>query len=64
MPLPHFLLMLAAVILTAGATLWAALAAGVPLPLMGGVVLAGAVVVHLATRSRDAGDGPHHHPGA
>jgi hypothetical protein len=30
---------------------------------MGLVVLAGAVVVHLAARSGDAGDGPHHHPG-
>ena len=63
MPLPHFLLLLAAVVLTAGATLWAALAAGVPLPVMAGVALAGAVVVHLAARSGDAGDGPHHRPG-
>ncbi|WP_112873993.1 hypothetical protein [Paracoccus endophyticus] len=63
MPLPHFLLMLAAVIVTAGATLLAALSLGVPFQVMGLVVLAGAVVVHLAARSGDAGDGPHHHPG-
>ncbi|WP_299359282.1 hypothetical protein [uncultured Paracoccus sp.] len=60
MPLPHFLLMLAAIILVAAATLWVALWAGVPAQVLALVALVGAAVVHL-TRT---GDGPHHTPGA
>lgn len=60
MPLPHFLLMLAAVVLAAAVTLWLALWAGVPLQILVVAALVGAAVVHL-TRT---GDGPHHTPGA
>ena len=43
MTLPHFLLLIAAVVLAAAGTLWAFAAAGLPVPLLAlaGVALAG-----------------------
>lgn len=54
MPLPHFLILILAVILAAGLTLWAASAAGVPLFALGLLALAAAGIAHLTTRD--------HHP--
>ncbi|MGO4854317.1 hypothetical protein [Phaeovulum sp. W22_SRMD_FR3] len=50
MPLPHFLALIIAVILAAGATLWFAAHAGLPLPLLGLGLLAGAGLVRLMAR--------------
>ncbi|QFQ86753.1 hypothetical protein F8A10_04495 [Paracoccus kondratievae] len=49
MPLPHFLIMILAVILTGGLTIWAASAAGVPLFALGLLVLLAAAIAHLST---------------
>lgn len=56
MPLPHFLLLVIAVIALAAATLWLALAAGVPLAALGMGALIAAAAAHLGARM---GDGPH-----
>ena len=61
MPLPHFLLLVAAVILTAGATLVLALVMGVPLQVLALAAGIAAVVVHLSAR---IGNGPRHTPDA
>lgn len=53
MPLPHFLVLIAVVILLAGLTIWAALVTGVPLAVLGLVALMAVAVVHFAAR---------HHP--
>ena len=53
MPLPHFLLLIAAVILAAGVTLWASVAAGVPLAAPAIVALMGAAVLHLSMRDHE-----------
>jgi phosphate/sulfate permease len=50
MPLPHFLLMILAVILAAGLTIWAANAVGIPLVALGLLALVGAALAHLTTR--------------
>ncbi|MFV0411158.1 MAG: hypothetical protein ACK5LJ_16105 [Paracoccus sp. (in: a-proteobacteria)] len=46
MPLPHFLLLIAAVILAAAATLWVSVANGVPLIALALAALIAAGVVH------------------
>lgn len=51
MPLPHFLLLIVAVILAAAITLWASLAAGVPLITLLLVALTGAALLHFSTRN-------------
>lgn len=51
MPLPHFLMLIAAVILAAGVTLWASLAAGVPMALLGILALSAALLVRLTMRT-------------
>lgn len=56
MPLPHFLLLIAMVILAAGLTLWAAFASGVPLAVLALVALGAALVLHLGPRDHR---GPH-----
>ena len=61
MPLPHFLLLVAAVILAAGATLVLALLMGVPLQALALAAGIAAVVVHLSAR---IGNGPRHTPDA
>ena len=53
MPLPHFLLMIAAVILAAALTIWASLSAGVPLVALGLIALTGAAVLHLSMRDHE-----------
>ena len=53
MPLPHFLLMIAAVILTAALTIWATVSAGVPLAALALVALTGAAVLHLSMRDNE-----------
>jgi len=50
MPLPHFLILVLAVILAAGLTIWAASAVGVPMLALGLVALMAAAVAHLAMR--------------
>ena len=55
MPLPHFLLLILAVILAAGLTIWVASAVGVPLFVLGLLALLGAAVAHLGMRDN-------HHP--
>lgn len=55
MPLPHFLMLILAVILAAGVTIWMASAAGIPLFALGLVALLAAAVVHLTARD------PHSH---
>lgn len=55
MPLPHFLMMIAAVILAAGMTIWASLSAGVPLAVMGLIALSAAALVRLAMRTDGRG---------
>lgn len=63
MPLPHFLLLLVAVIAAAALTIWAAFSAGVPVIVLGLVAVVGAMLSHLATRlepeqrNRHASDG-------
>lgn len=54
MPLPHFLILMLAVILAAGLTLWAASAVGIPLLALALLALAAAGIAHLSTRD--------HHP--
>ena len=61
MPLPHFLLLVAVVILAAGAKLVLALTMGVPLEALALAAGISAVVVHLSAR---AGNGPRHTPDA
>ncbi len=46
MPLPHFLLLIAAVVLAAAATLWFSVANGVPLVALALAALIAAGVVH------------------
>lgn len=53
MPLPHFLLMITAVILTAALTIWATVSAGVPLAALALVALTGAAVLHLSMRDNE-----------
>lgn len=55
MPLPHFLLLLAAVIVSAAFTIWLASAIGVPLFALGLLALMAAAVAHYAARDH------HHH---
>lgn len=50
MPLPQFLVLLALVVLAAGATIWASLSAGVPVAVMGLVALSAALLVRLTMR--------------
>ncbi|SIS84411.1 hypothetical protein [Phaeovulum vinaykumarii] len=50
LPLPHFLVLVVAVILAAALTLWAAFRAGISLMAVGLLALAGAGVVRLMTR--------------
>ncbi len=52
MPLPHFLFLIAAVILVAALTLWASFTAGVPLVALALIALSGAVLVHLTQGDR------------
>lgn len=52
MPLPHFLILVLAVILAAGLTIWAASAVGVPLFALGLLALVAAAVAHLTARDR------------
>lgn len=54
MPLPHFLLMLVAVILSAGATLFAAFKAGVPLVALALLALTGAGLLHLTAHDNES----------
>lgn len=68
MPLPHFLLLLVAVIAAAALTIWAAVSAGIPVVLLGLVALIAALLTHLAGRldagsqNRPAPDGHYHLP--
>lgn len=55
MPLPHFLLLILAVVLAAALTLWASFAAGVPEIVLVLVALSAAAVLHLSNRG-------HHDP--
>ncbi|MEZ5725562.1 MAG: hypothetical protein R3E47_10825 [Paracoccaceae bacterium] len=48
MPLPHFLLLMIAVILAAAATLWVSIANGVPLVALALAALIAAAVVHFS----------------
>ena len=69
MPLPHFLMLVVAVILAAGVSLVLALAAGVPLPALAVGVALAALVAHVASGGgnaggRDIGQGPRQTPGA
>lgn len=57
MPLPHFLLLILAVVLAAAVTLWASLAAGVPLLTLLLIALTGAVLLHFSTRNGHDHDG-------
>ncbi|WP_170162107.1 hypothetical protein [Paracoccus siganidrum] len=50
MPLPHFLLLIMAVILAAALTLWLFFATGVPQILFALLILGGAGLVHLSLR--------------
>ena len=55
MPLPHFLLLLLAVILTAALTLGLSVAIGMPEIILAFLALAGAALVHMSMRN-------HHDP--
>lgn len=57
MPLPYFLLLIVAVILTAAFTLWVSLSAGVPLVAMALFALSAAAVLHLSMRNHHDQDG-------
>lgn len=57
MPLPHFLLLIFMVILAAAVTLWASMAAGIPLLSLLLVALTGAVLVHFSIRNGRDQDG-------
>jgi|GEM_PF-6390534 len=61
MPLPHFLMLVVAVIVAAGVTLFVALSLGVPFPVLALGTVVAAAVAHLSAR---IGNGPHHTPGA
>jgi hypothetical protein len=61
MPLPHFLMLVAAVIVAAGVTLILALSLGIPLQVL---VLGTAVAAAIAHLSARIGNGPRHTPGA
>lgn len=50
MPLPHFLILLLVVIAAAGATLWMASSAGVPLAALALAALVGAALMRLLAR--------------
>ncbi|WP_176715598.1 hypothetical protein [Thioclava sp. SK-1] len=50
MPLPHFLLLIFAVIVAAAISLWAAAFVGVPLPALAMIVLLAAGLVRMITR--------------
>lgn len=50
MPLPHFLILIAVVVLAAALTLWLAAAKGVPLAALALVALVGAGLVRLMAR--------------
>ncbi|WP_306753224.1 hypothetical protein [Paracoccus actinidiae] len=52
MPLPHFLFLIAAVILVAALTLWASFAAGVPVVALALIALSAAALLHLAQGNR------------
>ncbi len=54
MPLPHFLLMLAAVTIAAALTLWATLSAGVPLIALALIALTAAAVLRLSMRDHES----------
>ncbi|SEN66849.1 hypothetical protein SAMN04489859_101282 [Paracoccus alcaliphilus] len=51
MPLPHFLLLLMAVILAAALTLWLSFAIGMPEIMLALLALAGAALVHMSVRN-------------
>lgn len=57
MPLPHFLLLIFMVILAAAVTLWASMAAGIPLLPLLLIALTGAVLLHFSTRNGRDQDG-------
>lgn len=57
MPLTHFLMLIAAVILGAALTLWAGFSAGVPQIAIALVALSAALLVHLGQRDRHDHDG-------
>ncbi len=50
MPLPHFLILILAVILAAGLTIWAASAIGIPLFALGLLALLAAAIADLKPR--------------
>lgn len=52
MPLPHFLILLLAVMAGAGLTIWLAIGAEIKLTLLTLVALGAATVTHLLTRHR------------
>ena len=52
MPLPHFLVLIAAVILVAALTLWAVFAAGAPVVVLAMVTLSAAAALHLTQSDR------------
>ena len=57
MPLPHFLLMLVAVVLAALVTLWVTVSAGVPMIAVLLVGLSAAALLHYSQRDRHDHDG-------
>jgi hypothetical protein len=57
MPLPHFLLMIMAVVLAAALSLWASFAAGLPEIALLLAALTGAALVHLRQSDRQDHDG-------
>lgn len=50
MPLPHFLILLAVVVIAAGATIWLATSSGVSIAALAVMALIGAGVVRLLAR--------------
>jgi H+/Cl- antiporter ClcA len=50
MPLTHFLMLLAVVVVLGAVSIWAATVAGVPFPMLAFVALVGAGVARLMTR--------------
>ncbi|WP_196053582.1 hypothetical protein [Paracoccus lichenicola] len=52
MPLPHFLVLIAAVILVAALTLWAAFSAEAPMVVLAMITLSAAAALHLAHGDR------------
>lgn len=62
MPLPHFLALILAVILSAGLTIWLVSAAGIPLYILGLAALSAAAIAHCAWREHHrARERNHHH---